>query len=37
LVANLKKYAYLQGASLNRIYADPFVTAPADLPAAASA
>jgi len=37
LVANLKKYAYLQGASLNRIYADPFVTAPADVPAAANA
>ncbi len=29
LVANLKKHAYLQGASLDRIYADPFVTAPA--------
>ena len=29
LVANLKKYAYLQGAPLDRIYADPFVTAPA--------
>lgn len=29
LVANLKKYAYLQGAPLDRIHADPFVSAPA--------
>lgn len=37
LVANLKKYAYLRGASLERIYADPFVSAPAPAPALATA
>jgi len=37
LVANLKKYAYLQGASLDRIHSDPFVTAPAPTAVLASA
>lgn len=37
LVANLKKYAYLQGVSLDRIHADPFLTAPAPAAALASA
>jgi len=37
LVLNLKKYAYLQGASLDRIYSDPFVTAPTPAAALASA
>ncbi|HEU5073328.1 MAG TPA: 2Fe-2S iron-sulfur cluster binding domain-containing protein [Polyangiaceae bacterium] len=37
LVANLKKYAYLQGASLDRIHADPFVTAPAPMVSGATA
>lgn len=37
LVANLKKYAYLQGASLDRIHSDPFVTAPVPAAELASA
>ena len=37
LVLNLKKYAYLQGAALDRIYSDPFVTAPTPAAALASA
>lgn len=37
LVANLKKYAYLQGASLDRIHSDPFVTAAPPVAALASA